>query len=235
MPGSKRPSIAALVAPTQVGASLRSDQRLPISVSLAPLAVHRLSAQAVDQPLQPVQEAAPARGIRPPTMQRTQRARLARSSLRQSTRTQVRSHTGSTTRQYDRAARIQVVDQGQGQAGSTARGRAGCPWRVAEVGCGPAGAVLSVEASRLARTKSDWHRLLEICALPHTLVSAEAGISDPTAANDRLLLGCKGALSAAELPWLRQRMQGGPWRTRSRANCASQYRSAWCMTDVARS
>jgi DNA invertase Pin-like site-specific DNA recombinase len=80
---------------------------------------------------------------------------------------------------------------------------------VAEVGLGHAGAVLSLEASRLARSCSDWYRLLEICALTNTLVVDEEGVYDPTDYNDRLLLGFKGAMSEAELHWLRQRMQGG--------------------------
>ena len=38
-----------------------------------------------------------------------------------------------------------------------------CWW--ASVGTGNAGIVLGLEVSRLARNSSDWHRLLEICAL----------------------------------------------------------------------
>jgi DNA invertase Pin-like site-specific DNA recombinase len=158
-------------------------------------------------------------GSATPKIQLTHRERLALIYVRQSTLTQVRYHTGSTTRQYDLADRavtlgwardrIRVVDQDQAQSGSTAMGRDGFQWLVAEVGLGHAGAVLSVEASRLARNNSDWHRLLEICALTHTLVIDEEGIYDPTDYNDRLLLGFKGAMSEAELHWLRQRMQGG--------------------------
>jgi Resolvase, N terminal domain len=92
---------------------------------------------------------------------------------------QVRYHTGSTTRQYDLVGRavelgwpcerIRVVDQDQGQSGVSAAGRDGFQWLVAEVGLGHAGAVLSLEASRLARSCSDWYRLLEICAVTYTL------------------------------------------------------------------
>jgi len=52
-----------------------------------------------------------------------------------------------------------------------------------------AGAVLSLEASRLAQSCSDWYRLIEICALTNTLVIDEDGIYDPTQYSDRLLLG----------------------------------------------
>src|SRR6266705_1819629 len=145
--------------------------------------------------------------------------RLAVIYVRQSTLFQVRENTGSTTRQYDlvkraealgwTSASIQVVDQDQGQSGSSSVGRDGFQWLVAEVGLGHVGAVLSLEVSRLARSCSDWYRLLEICALTDTLVVDDEGVYDPGAHNDRLLLGFKGSLSEAELHWLRQRLQGG--------------------------
>ena len=51
--------------------------------------------------------------------------------------------------------------------------------------------------SRLARNSSDWHRLLEICALSETLILDEDGVYDPGDFNDRLLLGLKGTMSEA--------------------------------------
>src|SRR5437762_13079807 len=69
--------------------------------------------------------------------------------------------------------------------------------------------VLGLEVSRLARNNSDWHRLLEICALTQTLILDEDGIYDPAAFNDRLLLGLKGTMSEAELHVLRARLKGG--------------------------
>jgi DNA invertase Pin-like site-specific DNA recombinase len=59
--------------------------------------------------------------------------------------------------------------------------------------------VLGLEVSRLARNSTDWHRLLEICALTDTLILDEDGIYDPAHFNDRLLLGLKGTMSEAEL------------------------------------
>src|SRR5947209_18807706 len=145
--------------------------------------------------------------------------RLAVIYVRQSTLFQVRANTGSTFRQYDLVKRaadlgwtqasIQVVDQDQGQSGSSAVGRDGFQWLVAEVGLGHVGAVLSLEVSRLARSCSDWYRLLEICALTDTLVIDDEGVYDPGAHNDRLLLGFKGNMSEAELHLLKSRLQGG--------------------------
>ena len=139
--------------------------------------------------------------------------------VRQSTLFQVRENVGSTTRQYDLVKRagelgwtpasIQVVDQDQGHSGSSIIGRDGFQWLVAEVGLGHVGAVLSLEVSRLARSCSDWYRLLEICALTDTLVIDEEGVYDPGSYNDRLLLGFKGSMSEAELHWLKSRLQGG--------------------------
>ncbi len=145
--------------------------------------------------------------------------RLAIIYVRQSTLFQVRENIGSTIRQYDLVKRagdlgwiseaIQVVDQDQGQSGSSSVGRDGFQWLVAEVGLGHVGAVFSLEVSRLARSCSDWYRLLEICALTDTLVIDDEGIYDPGAHNDRLLLGFKGSMSEAELHWLKSRLQGG--------------------------
>ena len=78
-----------------------------------------------------------------------------------------------------------------------------------EVSLERAGIVLGLEVSRLARNSTDWHRLLEICALTDTLILDEDGLYDPRHFNDRLLLGLKGAMSEAELHVIRARLQGG--------------------------
>ena len=71
------------------------------------------------------------------------------------------------------------------------------------------GLVLGLEVPRLARNSSDWHHLLEICALTHALILDEEGLYDPSTFIDRLLLGLKGTMSEAELFVLRARLQGG--------------------------
>jgi DNA invertase Pin-like site-specific DNA recombinase len=139
--------------------------------------------------------------------------------IRQATLFQVRENTASTTRQDDLVQRAQelgwspasitVIDQDQGLSGSSVVGRAGFQFLIAQVGLGQAGAVLSLEAARLARSCSDWYRLLEICALTDPLVLDEDGVYDPSHYADRLLLGILGAMSEAELHWLRHRLLGG--------------------------
>ena len=145
--------------------------------------------------------------------------RLAYLYVRQSSLRQVLENTESTVRQYalrERAValgwpleRIVVVDGDQGQSGASAVDRAGFQELVAAVGLGQVGLVLGLEVSRLARNNTDWHRLLEICALTQTLILDEDGIYDPAAFNDRLLLGLKGTMSEAELHVLRARLRGG--------------------------
>ena len=157
--------------------------------------------------------------IATPKIQADHLDRQALIYVRQSTLAQVLENTGSQARQYDLTKRafelgwpqerIVVIDQDQGCSGASATGRHGFERLIAEVGLGHAGAVFSLEASRLARSCSDWYRLLEICALTHTLVVDEEGIYDPTQYNDRLLLGFKGTMSEAELHWLRSRLLGG--------------------------
>ena len=69
------------------------------------------------------------------------------------------------------------------------------------------GAVLALEASRLARNGHEWHRLLEVCGLFNTLIIDHDGIYEPKHPNDRLLLGMKGTVSELELSTFRQRSQ----------------------------
>jgi DNA invertase Pin-like site-specific DNA recombinase len=138
--------------------------------------------------------------------------------VRQSTLRQVVENVESGQRQYSlkqRAIafgwppeRVVVIDSDQGQSGADSD-RAGFQQLVREVGLGRAGIVLGLEVSRLARNSSDWHRLLEICALTHTLILDEDGLYDPMHFNDRLLLGLKGTMSEAELHVLRARLTGG--------------------------
>lgn len=138
--------------------------------------------------------------------------------VRQSTLRQVLENTESTKRQYAlqeraialgwRPEQVIVIDTDLGQSGADAD-RAGFQRLVAAVGIGEVGVVLGLEVSRLARSSSDWHRLLEICALAGTLILDEDGLYDPAHFNDRLLLGLKGTMSEAELHVLRARLIGG--------------------------
>src|SRR5438067_4897337 len=116
--------------------------------------------------------------------------------VRQSTLRQVLENTESTKRQYalrERAValgwpldRVVVIDSDLGQSGADSD-RLGFQQLVAAVGMGEVGVVLGLEVSRLARSSSDWHRLLEICALTDTLILDEDGLYNPGHFNDRLV------------------------------------------------
>jgi DNA invertase Pin-like site-specific DNA recombinase len=145
--------------------------------------------------------------------------RMAYVYVRQSSMGQVRHHHESTERQYalqDRArsfgwlpSRIKVLDGDLGCSGSSTNDRTDFKALVVDVSLGNAGAVLALEASRLARSNADWHRLIEICGITRTLIIDEDGCYDPSDFNDGLLLGLKGTMAQAELHFIRSRLQGG--------------------------
>jgi DNA invertase Pin-like site-specific DNA recombinase len=151
--------------------------------------------------------------------------------VRQSTLRQVLENSESTKRQYalrERAVtlgwpieRVIVIDHDLGQSGASSADREGFQQLVSEVSLGRAGIVLGLEVSRLARNCSDWHQLLEICALRNTLILDEDGLYDPSHFNDRLLLGMKGTFSEAELHVLRARLRGGILNKASRGELKS--------------
>lgn len=100
---------------------------------------------------------------------------------------------------------VEVIDEDLGRSGSGLVERPGFQRLVAMVCTGQVGAVISTEASRLARNGRDRHHLIELCGLVDTLVIDLDGIYNPRWINDRLLLGLKGTMSEFELNLLRQR------------------------------
>jgi DNA invertase Pin-like site-specific DNA recombinase len=139
-------------------------------------------------------------------------ARAAYVYVRQSTSGQVLNNHESRRRQYalaDRArslgwSTVEVIDDDLGRSGSGIA-RPGFEKLLAAICEGRVGAVISIEASRLARNGRDWHTLLEFCGLVGTLIADEDGVYDPRHPNDRLLLGMKGTMSEVELSLFRQR------------------------------
>ena len=132
--------------------------------------------------------------------------------VRQSTSDQVLNNHESRRRQYGLADRsralgwatVEVIDDDLGRSGSGVA-RPGFERLLAAICEGRVGAVVSIEASRLARNGRDWHTLLEFCGLVGTLIVDEDGVYDPRHPNDRLLLGMKGTMSEMELSLFRQR------------------------------
>src|SRR5580704_1392811 len=139
--------------------------------------------------------------------------------IRQSTLAQVRFNQESTDRQYNlmnkarllgwSQEQIRVLDRDLGQSGAAASNRADFKTLVGDVAMGQVGAIFSLEASPLARSNQDWHRLLELCAITGTLVIDEDGCYDPAEFNDSLVLGMKGTFAQAESHIIRARLHGG--------------------------
>lgn len=132
--------------------------------------------------------------------------------VRQSTTNQVLNNHESRRRQYGLVERaralgwktVEVIDDDLGRSGSGIA-RPGFEKLLAAICEGRVGAVVSIEASRLARNGRDWHTLIEFCGLVGTLILDEDGVYDPRHPNDRLLLGMKGTMSEMELSLFRQR------------------------------
>ena len=108
--------------------------------------------------------------------------------VRQSTQQQVQVNTESTRRQYElvEVARrrgfrdIEVVDDDLGRSAGGATARPGFQRLVAWLCAGEVGAVLCLDASRLARNGRDWHHLLELCGLVQARVIDHDGVYDPS-------------------------------------------------------
>lgn len=79
-----------------------------------------------------------------------------------------------------------IIDEDLGRSGSGLQDRPGFGRLLAAVCDGAVGAVLALEASRLARNNRDWHHLVDLCALTDSLIIDTDGIYDPKQINDRL-------------------------------------------------
>ena len=139
--------------------------------------------------------------------------------LRQSTTKQVNQNRESALNQRALTGRLRdlgwpeqriiVIDEDQGLSGAEAASREGFQRLVADVGLRKVGIVVGYEVSRLSRNCADWHQLLELCGVFDTLIADNDGIYHPRDFNDRLLLGLKGTMSAAELHSIRLRLDAG--------------------------
>src|SRR5579864_7618231 len=106
--------------------------------------------------------------------------------VRQSTPDQLVHNLESQRRQYglaDRAKQlgwttVEIIDDDLGRSGGGIA-RPGFERLLATICDGRVGAVVAIEASRLARNGRDWHTLIEFCGLVGTLIVDEDGIYDP--------------------------------------------------------
>lgn len=138
--------------------------------------------------------------------------------VRQSTAAQVFEHGESTERQYALTERaralgwseptVEVIDEDLGRSGSSTEGRTGFARLVDGVVRGEVGAIFAIEVSRLARSSTDWQRLLALCAVADVVVGDEQAVYDPSDKDDKLLLDIKGTMLEAELHWISLRLHG---------------------------
>jgi hypothetical protein len=95
--------------------------------------------------------------------------------IRQSTTDQLANNNESRRRQYHLAERaralgwadVTIIDDDLGRSGVS---RPGFERLLAAICEGRVGAVLVIEASRLARNGRDWHTLIEFCGLVGTVI-----------------------------------------------------------------
>jgi DNA invertase Pin-like site-specific DNA recombinase len=110
-------------------------------------------------------------------------ARDAYAYIRQSTADQLANNPESRRRQYALKVRAEalgwqnvvVIDDDLGRSGGGVA-RKGFERLLVAIGNGSAGAVLAIEASRLARNGRDRHTLLEFCGLVGCLLIDEDGV-----------------------------------------------------------
>ena len=120
--------------------------------------------------------------------------------VRQSTQAQAQMNLESQRRQYELVGEakrrgfrdIEVIDDDLGRSASGTVARPGFERLVALLCAGEVGAVLCLDASRLARNGRAWHHLRELCGIVEARVIDLDGVYDPCRPNDRLLLGMKG-------------------------------------------
>jgi len=83
---------------------------------------------------------------------------------------------------------IHVIDSDLGKSGASSVDREGFQGLLAEVGKGRAGIVLTPDVSRLTRSFSEGHRLLESCARTDTLLFVDDRLYGPGDLRDQFVL-----------------------------------------------
>ena len=76
------------------------------------------------------------------------------------------------------AERVVIIDEDQGQSGKSADNRSGFQRLMTEVSLNHVGIVLGLELSRLSRSNTEWHHLIDVCGIFHTLLCDQDGVYD---------------------------------------------------------
>jgi resolvase-like protein len=152
--------------------------------------------------------------------------------LRQSSMAQVRDNTESTARQYalaDLAADlgwphrdVTAIDADLGTSGRSVEHRQGLRDLVAQICLGEVGAIFVLEVSRLARSSTDFGRVMDLARIADTLLIDADGVYDLRDINDRLVLGLKSTMSEALCRYRHKASDIVPLRPSSRRSLKSQ-------------
>src|SRR5262249_27677843 len=145
--------------------------------------------------------------------------RLAIVYVRQSSPQQVLENRESRERQYALAQLAQrlgwpaergvIIDEDQARSGRRVVNRSGYQRLMTGVTLSHVGIVWGLELSRLSGSNAEWHRLIDVCGIFHTLLCDQDGVYDALDSNDRLLLGTKSAMCEYEMITMRNRLLRG--------------------------
>ena len=148
-----------------------------------------------------------------------QLSRLGMVYVRQSSPRQVLTNRESQARQYglvERAVemgwsrdRVRTIDSDQGHGAGKKGTRSGFDELCRLVSLDQVGGVFGIEVSRLARNTVEWFQLLDLCRVHDVAIIEDRNVYLPQRADDELVLGFKGTMSAADLSVHRARMEGG--------------------------
>ncbi len=158
--------------------------------------------------------------------------------VRQSSPHQVRNNRESTSRQYALGERaralgwpaksVEVIDEDQARSGTGAMHRQGFKTLLAEIGAGQVGVVLALEASRLARSSADWHRLVEICVVTQTLLADETAVYDRAIPTTGFCSGSKVRYQKQKFSHFELGFMKGVGTRRAAVSCHVRCRSGTC-------
>lgn len=132
--------------------------------------------------------------------------------VRQSSPNQVRHHVESQHLQYNLVERaknlgwskqqIVVLDEDLGITATGVKHRQDFERLSSAICRGEAGAIMVLFSSRLARNGREWHQVLEVASIFHTLIIDRDGVFDPRLPSDQLWLGMKASFSVYEVKQL---------------------------------
>ncbi|WP_439397455.1 recombinase family protein [Bradyrhizobium sp. PMVTL-01] len=122
---------------------------------------------------------------------------------------------------------IRILGRDLGHSGEQETNRDDFKTLVSDVAMGQVGPIFYLEASRLARSNKDWHRLLELCAVTRTLVFDGDGCYNPADFNASLMLWHDGYVCSGRAAHARARLHGGKLTKAQKGELHFPLRAVW--------